>query len=39
VLKPLLEDPSILKIGQNLKYDIEVLKRTAWPCPRSTTRC
>ena len=27
VLKPLLEDASILKIGQNLKYDIEVLKR------------
>ena len=27
VLKPLLEDSSILKIGQNLKYDIEVLKR------------
>jgi DNA polymerase I len=27
VLKPLLEDPSILKVGQNLKYDIEVLKR------------
>jgi DNA polymerase I len=26
-LKPLLEDPSILKIGQNLKYDMEVLKR------------
>ena len=26
-LKPLLEDASILKIGQNLKYDIEVLKR------------
>jgi len=26
-LKPLLEDPSILKIGQNLKYDLEVLKR------------
>ena len=26
-LKPLLEDPSILKVGQNLKYDIEVLKR------------
>ena len=26
-LKPLLEDPSILKIGQNLKYDILVLKR------------
>jgi DNA polymerase I len=27
VLKPLLEDASILKIGQNLKYDIEVLTR------------
>ncbi len=27
VLKPLLEDASILKIGQNLKYDIEVLAR------------
>ncbi|PZF76472.1 DNA polymerase I [Aestuariivirga litoralis] len=27
VLKRVLEDPSILKIGQNLKYDIEVLKR------------
>ncbi len=26
-LKPVLEDPSILKIGQNLKYDIEVLER------------
>ena len=26
-LKPMLEDPSILKIGQNLKYDIEVLAR------------
>jgi DNA polymerase-1 len=26
-LKPMLEDASILKIGQNLKYDIEVLKR------------
>jgi len=27
-LKPMLEDPSILKIGQNLKYDIEVLARS-----------
>ena len=27
LLKPMLEDPSILKIGQNLKYDIKVLKR------------
>lgn len=26
-LKPLLEDPSILKIGQNVKYDLAVLKR------------
>ncbi|MEK9673695.1 MAG: DNA polymerase I [Rhodospirillaceae bacterium] len=26
-LKPLLEDPSILKIGQNIKYDIQVLGR------------
>jgi DNA polymerase-1 len=27
VLRPLLEDPSILKIGQNLKYDCVVLAR------------
>ncbi len=26
-LKPLLEDPAVLKIGHNLKYDILVLKR------------
>ena len=26
-LKPLLENPSVLKIGQNLKYDILVLRR------------
>jgi DNA polymerase-1 len=26
-LKPLLEDPSILKIGQNVKYDMIVLRR------------
>lgn len=26
-LKPLLEDPAILKIGQNLKYDISILAR------------
>ena len=26
-LKPLLEDPSVLKIGQNLKYDLVVLAR------------
>ena len=27
VLKPVLEDASVLKVGQNLKYDMEVLKR------------
>lgn len=26
-LKPILEDPSILKVGQNIKYDIQVLSR------------
>ncbi len=26
-LRPLLEDPSVIKIGQNLKYDLEVLAR------------
>ena len=27
VLRPLLEDPSVLKIGQNLKYDMLVLRK------------
>ncbi|MBK8908592.1 MAG: DNA polymerase I [Rhodospirillales bacterium] len=27
LLRPLLEDPSVLKIGQNVKYDMEVLGR------------
>ncbi|MDO6585663.1 DNA polymerase I [Salipiger sp. 1_MG-2023] len=27
LLKPLLEDPSVLKIGQNMKYDAKVLSR------------
>ncbi|MFQ5534023.1 MAG: DNA polymerase I [Sphingomonadales bacterium] len=26
-LKPLLEDPSVLKVGQNIKYDLLVLRR------------
>ncbi len=26
-LKPMLEDPSILKVGQNLKYDMSILSR------------
>jgi len=27
MLKPLLEDPSILKIGQNIKYDLKIMAR------------
>lgn len=27
LLKPLLEDPSVLKIGHNIKYDMAVMKR------------
>jgi DNA polymerase I len=27
LLKPLLENPAVLKIGQNLKYDMQVLRR------------
>jgi DNA polymerase-1 len=27
LLKPMLEDPSILKIGQNIKYDAKILSR------------
>ncbi|MGR3761007.1 DNA polymerase I [Roseobacteraceae bacterium NS-SX3] len=27
LLKPVLEDPAILKIGQNMKYDAKILKR------------
>jgi DNA polymerase-1 len=27
VLKPMLEDPSVIKVGQNLKYDWLILKR------------
>ncbi len=27
LLKPLLEDPSVMKIGQNLKYDAKILAR------------
>ena len=37
-LKPLLEDPSILKIGQNLKYDLLVLARQGiWVAPFDDT--
>ena len=38
-LKPLLEDASVLKIGQNLKYDLEVLARYGIEYRPSTTRC
>ncbi len=27
LLKPMLEDPAVLKVGQNFKYDLEVLAR------------
>ncbi len=27
ILKPVLEDPAVLKIGQNLKYDLNILAR------------
>ncbi|MGF1545669.1 MAG: DNA polymerase I [Parvularculaceae bacterium] len=27
ILKPMLEDPSVLKIGQNIKYDLNVMAR------------
>jgi DNA polymerase-1 len=29
LLKPMLEDPSVLKVGQNIKYDMLVLSREA----------
>ncbi|MEM7422307.1 MAG: DNA polymerase I [Pseudomonadota bacterium] len=31
VLRPVLADPAILKVGQNLKYDLKVLARYAAP--------
>ena len=27
VLKPILEDPSVIKIGQNIKYDMKIMSR------------
>ena len=38
-LKPLLEDASVLKIGQNLKYDWLVLAQHGIRSRPSTTRC
>ena len=37
-LKPLLEDPAVLKIGHNLKYDWIVFDRPGSTSRRSTTR-
>ena len=39
LLKPVLEDPAILKIGQNLKYDALVFRRRGIEVARSRTRC
>jgi DNA polymerase-1 len=30
ILKPMLEDPSVMKVGQNLKYDMQVLGRVPY---------
>jgi DNA polymerase-1 len=38
-LKPLLEDASVLKVAQNLKYDWLVMRRHGIDRARSTTRC
>jgi DNA polymerase-1 len=38
-LKPLLEDPAVLKVAQNAKYDIAVLARMASTCRQSRTPC
>ena len=27
VLNPILEDPSVIKIGQNIKYDMKIISR------------
>ena len=39
VLKPLLEDPAVLKIGQNLKYDWLVFAQRGIESPPTTTPC
>jgi len=38
-LKPLLEDPTVLKVAQNAKYDLAVSRATVSRSPRSTTPC
>ena len=38
-LKALLEDPSVLKVGHNAKYEIAVFPRSASRWPRSRTPC
>jgi len=39
LLKPLLEDPSVLKIGQNIKYDISIFRGHGIDVRRLMTRC
>ncbi len=39
IVRPLLEDPSVLKIGQNMKYDALSCGATASRWRRSTIRC
>ena len=38
-LKPLLEDAGVLKIGQNLKFDWQILRCAASRSRRTTTPC
>jgi DNA polymerase-1 len=38
-LKPLLEDPAVLKVAQNLKYDWLVIRRHGITVRVSTIRC
>ena len=38
-LKPLLEDPTVLKVAHNAKYDIAVFRATGSTWPRSRTPC
>jgi DNA polymerase-1 len=39
MLRELLEDPQVLKVGQNIKYDLIVMRRQASTSRPSTTRC
>ena len=39
MLTPMLEDPQILKIGQNMKYDAKIFAQVGIELPHSMTRC